>query len=241
MENKTIPETKEPINTLLEATLLTKVKKANEKAPTTSLPEAGEDHETVLKEKAVPKAKDGPEAILKVRKVSETKEDFKTAPEAKEDPDSALKEVAVSERKKDAKTVLVPEALDDPKTVLKESSASETKKDTATTSESNEETYIGPDDDVTKAARENILMDEDFFKTQDERKQRILQKSKSNSPQSGGSLPRGLVLFGGDEDLDTESQSSESSSASDCSDDTRENWDAESEAHQIPARWIFFS
>jgi hypothetical protein len=215
VENKTIPETKDGIKTLLEATVVPEAIEANEKAPTTSLPEAGDDPETVLKEKAVPKGKEdtktipkakvGPEAILKVKKVSETREDIITVPNTKKDSEIVLKEKAVSETKKDVKTVLVPVALEDPETVLKESSASETKKDTETTSKANDRTYTEPDDDVTTATKED------------------------NSSQSGGSLPWGVILFGGDEHLDAESQSSGSSCASDGSDDTRESWDEESE------------
>jgi hypothetical protein len=108
---------------------------------------------------------------------------FQKVPEAKEDHESVLKEKAVSETKKDVKTVLVLEALDNPETVLKESSASETKKYTETTPEANEETYTEPDDDVTKAAKED------------------------NLSQSGGSLPWGLIRFGGNKHPDVESQS----------------------------------
>jgi hypothetical protein len=115
--------------------------------------------------------------------------------------------------------------LDDPETVLKGSSASETKKDDETTPEANEETYTELDDDVAKAAKEDNLIDEDPFKTEAEHKERILAKSKSYCSQSGGFLLWGVILFGDDEDLDAESQSCESSCASE---ETRENWDAES-------------
>jgi hypothetical protein len=123
---------------------------------------------------------------------------------------------------------------------LKEKKVSKEKKDVKavhvynneTTPEANEKTYLytEPDDNVTKATKEVNFVDEDPFKTHDEHKQRILQKSKSNSSQcelsqSEGWLPWGLILFGTDEDLDAESQSSEFSCASGV---TRENWDAES-------------